>query len=249
MKIGFTLAEVLITLVIIGVIAAITVPSLLQTTEDQEYVSGVKKAYSVLSQAYMRQKADGILPDEWGFSTADSRKMIEVLLPYLNYTKVCYGAEAHCHNRELTRKDGVKMSGGINHGIFGGTAKRSGVILADGMMIGSLVLSDDCTNQMGDKESLQHQCGEYMVDVNGEKGPNKYGKDIFIFVLTIDGIMPTGLDDFENSAQSNWSYAFEAGCLASDAKGGGCSAWVLANSNLDYLYCPSKIRQGKTSCK
>ena len=47
---GFTLAEVLITLVIIGVIGALTVPALIQNTQKQEYVSALKKAYSTLSQ-------------------------------------------------------------------------------------------------------------------------------------------------------------------------------------------------------
>ncbi|MDD3238109.1 MAG: type II secretion system protein [Candidatus Gastranaerophilales bacterium] len=51
MKKAFTLAEVLITLVIIGVIAALTIPALLNNTNKEEYKTGVKKAYSVLSQA------------------------------------------------------------------------------------------------------------------------------------------------------------------------------------------------------
>ena len=49
-KSAFTLAEVLITLVIIGVIAAITVPTLINKTNKQEYGSKLKKAYSTLSQ-------------------------------------------------------------------------------------------------------------------------------------------------------------------------------------------------------
>ena len=46
---GFTLAEVLITLVIIGVIASMTIPTLMNKTNKQEYVSRLKKAYSTLS--------------------------------------------------------------------------------------------------------------------------------------------------------------------------------------------------------
>ncbi|MDD3237319.1 MAG: prepilin-type N-terminal cleavage/methylation domain-containing protein [Candidatus Gastranaerophilales bacterium] len=57
-KKAFTLAEVLITLVIIGVIAAITIPSLLNKTNQQEYRVGAKKAYSVLSQAAQHYYAD-----------------------------------------------------------------------------------------------------------------------------------------------------------------------------------------------
>lgn len=50
-KLGFTLAEVLITLVIIGVIAAMTVPTLMNNTNAQEYRSGLKKAISAINQA------------------------------------------------------------------------------------------------------------------------------------------------------------------------------------------------------
>ena len=50
-KLGFTLAEVLITLVIIGVIAAMTVPTLMNNTNAQEFRSALKKAISGVNQA------------------------------------------------------------------------------------------------------------------------------------------------------------------------------------------------------
>lgn len=50
-KQGFTLAEVLITLVIIGIIASMTLPSLLGGTNKQEIKTGLQKAMSTLSQA------------------------------------------------------------------------------------------------------------------------------------------------------------------------------------------------------
>lgn len=50
-KSGFTLAEVLVTLMIIGVIAAMTIPSLMQSTSQQEYKAAFKKAVSMLNQA------------------------------------------------------------------------------------------------------------------------------------------------------------------------------------------------------
>ena len=55
---GFTLAEVLITLVIIGVITSMTIPTLMNNTNKQEYVSRLKKAYSALSQATNKIIAD-----------------------------------------------------------------------------------------------------------------------------------------------------------------------------------------------
>ena len=56
-KLGFTLAEVLITLVIIGVIAAMTVPTLMNNTNSQEFRSALKKAISSINQAIEREYA------------------------------------------------------------------------------------------------------------------------------------------------------------------------------------------------
>ncbi len=51
MKKGFTLAEVLITLAIIGVVAAISIPSVISNTQQQEFKTGLRKAVSVLNSA------------------------------------------------------------------------------------------------------------------------------------------------------------------------------------------------------
>ena len=68
-KLGFTLAEVLITLVIIGVIAAMTVPTLMQNTNAQEYRTAFKKSISALNQALTLNYAlDGVGAN--GFSSA-----------------------------------------------------------------------------------------------------------------------------------------------------------------------------------
>ena len=69
-NLGFTLAEVLITLVIIGVIAAMTVPTLMNNTNAQEYRSALKKAISGLNQALTLHYAlDGSTASD--FSTAE----------------------------------------------------------------------------------------------------------------------------------------------------------------------------------
>lgn len=50
-KNGFTLAEVLITLAIIGVVATMTLPALLTNTGEQQYKTGLKKAINTLTEA------------------------------------------------------------------------------------------------------------------------------------------------------------------------------------------------------
>ena len=70
-KLGFTLAEVLITLVIIGVIAAMTVPTLMNNTNAQEYRSALKKAIAGLNQALTLNYAlEGLSAQDYSTGTA-----------------------------------------------------------------------------------------------------------------------------------------------------------------------------------
>ena len=67
---GFTLAEVLITLAIIGVVATMTLPALLNNTAEQQYKTGLKKGINTLTEAAnMNQAIDG-----WDFSSITSEK-------------------------------------------------------------------------------------------------------------------------------------------------------------------------------
>ena len=70
-KNAFTLSEVLITLVIIGVIAAITVPSLMNNTNAEEYRASLKKAISGLNQALILEYSlNGLTAKD--YSTAEA---------------------------------------------------------------------------------------------------------------------------------------------------------------------------------
>lgn len=74
---AFTLAEVLITLGIIGVVAAMTLPALVQNYKEQETVTRVKKFYSVFSQAYAQAILDNGTIDNWGFQILHLKKMMK----------------------------------------------------------------------------------------------------------------------------------------------------------------------------
>ena len=62
-KFGFTLAEVLITLGIIGVVAAITIPSLINNYKAKKLRSQFLKSYSVVQQAFKLMEADDVSLD------------------------------------------------------------------------------------------------------------------------------------------------------------------------------------------
>lgn len=75
-KSGFTLAELLIALAILGVIATFTIPKVLNTSQSGEWNATAKEAASMISGAYQAYQLDNTVTAS--FSGAD-------LLPYINY--------------------------------------------------------------------------------------------------------------------------------------------------------------------
>ena len=102
---GFTLAEVLITLVIIGVIAAMTIPTLINKTNNHEYISRLKKAYSTMAQATNRIIAEEGNPraDIGGWATS-TEAIFNMYKKYLNNAKIC-GLDTGCFEGAYRRMD------------------------------------------------------------------------------------------------------------------------------------------------
>jgi prepilin-type N-terminal cleavage/methylation domain-containing protein len=141
---GFTLAEVLITLGIIGVVAAMTIPSLINQTNGQQYKTGFKKIVSVLSQAVTMSVA----LNDMDFSTMSSA----------GYTDTASIAGMFSNRLSIlstTNTNGTHFEGG---------ATAYTVQLSDGMLVSIAVGSSNCTSAL--------KCTAY-VDVNGTKLPNK----------------------------------------------------------------------------
>ena len=57
-KEGFTLAEVLITIGVIGIVSALTLPNVIQNTKKNEATAKLKKFISVINQALIRAELD-----------------------------------------------------------------------------------------------------------------------------------------------------------------------------------------------
>ena len=68
LKVAFTLAEVLITLCIIGIVAAMTLPVLMGKYVERERITALKKTYSLLQQAFEIAVVKNGTPDSWGLS-------------------------------------------------------------------------------------------------------------------------------------------------------------------------------------
>ena len=194
---GFTLAEVLITLVIIGVIAALTVPALIQNTQKQEYVSALKKAYSTLSQATQAIMAEEGSPkgeDGWASST---ETVFQMLKKYLSNIKEC-GQDSGCFDQNNKEGKYKFLNGGINSANWDTASNARKFIMADGMQVMIWSSSSSCESDFYGSKKV---CTSIFVDLNGEKKPNTEGRDVFLFVLKENGLFPAGCD-VENSCNS-----------------------------------------------
>lgn len=200
LKKAFTLAEILITLGIIGVVAALTIPALMNKTNDSELKASLKKNYSVLSQAITRLKQDngGTLKGLYIANWSDG--LIIRLLPYLQYLKGCNtnsvgGAESpktslECWHTEaeIKRLNGQTSVYGTD--LYAGD-NEGGVVLNDGSFWAGSLVDINCSTNYG---IASDACGYIVVDVNGQKSPNQEGKDIFAFEITENhGVVPVGM--------------------------------------------------------
>lgn len=228
---AFTLAEVLITLGIIGVVAAMTMPSLIQNYQEKATVTKLKKCYSLVSQAYV-----SILNDEGGSDTlqaGDDLEMMEKFGKYLKYQKTC-GRNKGCFPN-VTYKS---VTGNGYNKWEDDTTDRSRAILTDG----TLIMFNKSAMWGGNEGNYLY--AQIYVDINGFKGPNQLGKDFFYFYISPEKIVPAGAKALE---EKNEDQKFTKNCIQQN--GYACAAWVIYNENMDYLHCKDLSWDGKHSCK
>lgn len=206
-KKAFTLSEVLITLSIIGIVAAMTLPSLINKYKETVTVTKVKKIYTTLVNALELYKANnnGAEFDSWvGEENATAEAFNKYFKPYLKIAKDCgLGTNNECVTPNFVGRNNVKLRYSFPY---------YSVILNDGsaiwMRLGVGAL--------------------FFYDVNNQKAPNKLGYDIFLFRIHKDKIVPIGMPD---------DYPFDTQCSKSNSSGWGCAAWVVYKGNMDYLKC------------
>ncbi len=170
-RFGFTLAEVLITLGIIGVVAAMTMPTLINSTQGAQYKAAYKKALSAISQAVTLNVA----LDEWSFadldSDADGTYGLQTMLnSRMNVVRTETGAFDDAKGNEYKAKySNVGKGQGVTSDVSIGTNNIS-LFFNDGIMFSfDPSQATSCTNADG---ATQKICTGF-IDVNGIKAPNK----------------------------------------------------------------------------
>lgn len=237
---GFTLAEVLITLGVIGIVAAMTMPTLLVQNRERENTAKLQKIYSTMTQAYTRAVAEQGTPEFWDLigqnDPTGAANIKDILMPYFNVKPAADDQIWKNANTRLLDNSAT----GPNIGAGAGQ-KYSTFAILDGMSIAFVVENKDCKGEFGESDALKSVCATFIVDVNGRTNPNQFGFDIFQFYITKYGLQPYG-------NQSDTTYPFEDSCqLGSD--GYGCAAWVIFRGNQDYRHCTGLSWNGKSKCK
>jgi len=196
-KTAFTLAEVLITLAIIGIIAAITIPSMVASHQKAAIETAFAKFYRTLLHAKDMAIAEHGDMTSWdwkqSYTTDDKNEFVKkYFLPYLNVGKFCLaGTNEKC-------AEGIIHAGYISGSQLIDITNVPRVILADGTFLNFGLFPDgDSQRNMG-----------FHFDVNGVKKPNVIGKDTFAFDLykETNEILPHGLVNYGIAYNSETGY-------------------------------------------
>ena len=221
MKTAFTLAEVLITLGIIGVVAAMTMPSLIQNARNRELESGLKKGASVIGQALNMYQAENGVPITADIGTHELKPKI---VKYFNVLTDCgFGhddSDTACiknygDDRNSTTYKNFTGTGSIELGRF----DDGQFVLSDG----SLILLENNNNWDGSAGMLF-----ISVDVNGyNRRPNRLGQDLFMFQIVDDGkLLPMGA---EGTYYYHENDAYCSKTSTNSMNGAGCTYKALSD--------------------
>ena len=172
---AFTLAEVLITLGIIGIVAAMTLPVLIGKAERYILVQQFKKAYSNIQNIVELVQVENGMPYDcysriWSSELTQCPEFLEAFLSKMQVLQKCDSDNYDCHPKYKTKVE-VLAAGGeeirntsCSYSLSGGHF----YVLKDGSFLFLNDIDDVNTHQPF-----------FAVDVNGNKGPNKFGYDMF----------------------------------------------------------------------
>lgn len=213
---GFTLAEVLITLAVIGVVVAITMPSLIQHFQEKELTTSYLKIYSILNQAYTFAQQENSTFNDWSKTDEDTYNKLR---PYLNVIDDCpvgkgirkcfYQGTYYAYN-DTEIQDFIVSARNTQPAVR--------------LVSGETILFFRHTHQV-----------DFIVDLNGDKRPNKLGYDLHFFSFNESKMNlqilpgPTWSDPdnhyrYCQKYNTNWF------------PGSSCGYWILKHHNMNYIH-------------
>ena len=231
-RFGFTLAEVLITLGIIGVVAAMTIPTLVGNYKYMVLQNQFKAAYSDLNQAAkLFQLHHDITVSEYNAANNNSVNTLKEFSKEFNAV-----LKTSDLKHSSTDSDGNSIGARPYEWVsINGTAKLPSNCDTSGFFWdtqGRVIAFDD-PPQAG--ENGPKVC----IDINGEKAPNRYGVDYFIFMFTTDGyVIPWGQEHKDNPDECSDNPYYNCTVASNKCRNTGnwtsqtsCAIYALSNQH------------------
>ena len=191
-KQAFTFAEVMVTITVIGIVAALTMPGIVMHYHKEEYVTQLQKALSQYEQAMQhimfRHECtdinctglyDGTAADaQWNTKfDEEMRKSIQIIKSEKNGKAM----QPELESGPLKPKN-AKLSTQVD---WRSTAGYK-FMTPDGVMY--QVIPKNCELVAHPTlTTIENICAEVTIDVNSERRPNKYGRDLFKFIVAQNG--------------------------------------------------------------
>jgi len=249
---GFTIAEALITMAIVGVVAALTIPTFISDYRKQVYAKSLAVAVSNFETAMgammMKENVSNLRETEaWlqlsgGALTSSSSE--DVIKKFTNKVGAVlainniYKKQSECYGTERIKS------------LYGGGSisfPNIGLLSKSGVVYWLNISSDGNVNSISETEALnrgtdlESVVGSVIIDVNGKSKPNKIARDVFMFSIGANGrIYPTGGKDLElfTGVKTYWKDSSgQNTCLDGNIKsnGIGCTARLIENGyKMDY---------------
>lgn len=219
-KRGFTLAEVLIVLATIGVVAALTIPTFVSSSRNQANAAKLSALMSDLENAFTVMITQEDIED---FGEWDSIDEVTNRLP--NYFKVD-SAEKKMEDYYGSVEPFLRLDDEVGMGAFEYTflSKNGSLIMFDG---------EDSSYQLNNGTG---SLGRVAIDVNGIERPNRYGRDVFLFRLGNDGHLyafgSANASQLESGKRDDvWDGdSSEYQCLNDSNMTEGCTARLIENN-------------------
>jgi len=231
---------VLITLAIIGVVAALTIPTVIANYQKKQLYTQFMKEYNAITNAFnMAQVKHGEL-NSWTYDSAemtDAEFFKKYMGDSLRISKICTQA-SDCNiasgatMKTLNANEGSEMaySDAFNDGSGGF------ILLEDGAFVNV---------RIGGSSNLQGtEPVQFMIDINGAKGPNTFGRDLFCFTIykTAKGYILAAVYTYTcgekvcNIVDNEGITQLLEECKTtnSDSYGMGCAAKLLLEGKMDY---------------
>ena len=230
-KTGFTLAEVLITLAIVGIVAALTIPNLILKYQEKQTVTRFKWVYSTLANAFTMAVAENGAPENWKLN--DPQDMAEILSKYMKVSEKCYYKKG-CIQNDV---EIVSLTGESRYNNIGNLNTYVKERFNNGVVLFYAVVHNGCSytqnvDSTGEEIVYKNNCGTLYAFISINE-LNRLGLDHFAFTVTTKGILPLYYNATDEYVKS---YCDKLNLVEKNTNGLTCGEWIRRWNNAKYWY-------------